>query len=131
MICLRSQTAGFGMLGLLSFIALMAMLTAAVSISTMRSALGSSRMVERVQVQAAAEGAAVLLAAGDVTSSSTIQIGDCDISITPIAEADQATTAAVASARLESQLVVRGRARYTRAWKVTLPPAQIVMEPLS
>jgi len=119
------------MLGLISFIALMAVLTASVSISSMRSALGSSKVVERMQVQAAAEGAAVLLAAGDLPTSSTINIGDCAISITPTAGADQATTATVASARLESKLMVRGQARYMRAWNVTLPPASLVMEPQS
>lgn len=84
---------GFGMLGLSAMILVIVGLCAAVSVRSMYSARGSIRGIHSLQLQAAAEGAAVLLATGDVTASSTITIGSCSVVIVP----DGASSAADAS----------------------------------
>lgn len=124
-----SHRRGFGMLGLMSLIVLLGMLTAAVSISSMRSATGSLRGIQRLQTQAAAEGAAVLLATNDAPSSGTIQIGEARVLITPepvgtdgATTATETATSATASHLLVS-LTAGDRVIYTRNFRsVVLPP---------
>ncbi len=123
-----SQKRGFGMLGLLSLIALLATLCAAVSISSMRSATGSLRGLQRLQTQAAAEGAAVLLATGDAASSGTIKVGDVHVLITPettTGAVETTTSQSVTSAtvsRLAVSLRAGERVTYSRNFLVRFAP---------
>lgn len=103
-----SATRGFGMLGLVGFIALMAAIGAALTVSTLRSVRGSIAGINKLQVLAAAEGAAVLVATGEAATSSTVTVGDCTVAITP---ADDGGTSAVL---LQTNLAVAGRAIYGR-----------------
>lgn len=128
------------MLGLMALIVLLATLCAAVSISSMRSATGSLRGIQRLQTQAAAEGAAVLLATGDAPTSGTMQIGEAEVMIMPeMTDADSTTTAtdsAGATSRTLSRLTVSltagDRVIYTRNFRaaVSSPTGGVTVEAL-
>lgn len=120
-----SPRRGVGMLGLLSLIALLGTLCAAVSISSMRSATGSLRGIQRLQTQSAAEGAAVLLSTGDAPTSGAVQLGEARVNITPetaFADASTTSTDAATSAtfsRLSVSLSAGNRIVYTRNFRAT------------
>lgn len=131
---LYSRKRGFGLLGLMGLIALLATLCAAVSISSMRSATGSLRGIQRLQTQAAAEGAAVLLATGDAASSGTIQIGEAQVLITPETAAGETTATETATSATASRLAVTltagDRVIFTRSFRATVlsPPVGVSVE---
>lgn len=106
---------GFGMLGLVALIALLGTLCAAASVASMRSATGSVRGIQRLRAQAAAEGAAVLLAAGEAPTSGTLMIGDCHIAIA----AEDATTSSTAAAHVTVELLAGTRTVFSRNYRAT------------
>lgn len=114
---------GFGMLGLISLIALLGTLCAAVSISSMRTATGSLRGIQRLQIQAAAEGAAVLLSTGDAPTSGVLQMGETSVTIIPegaVTDASASTTETATSAtlsRLSVSLSAGNRIVYSRSFR--------------
>ena len=82
---MRSRERGFGILGLMGMILLVGTLCAAAAMASTRSAAGSIKGVQRLQIQAAAEGAAVMIRQEAMTSG-TLEIGECRVAVSPAAD---------------------------------------------
>ena len=106
---------GFGMLGLVAMIALIGTLCAAVSMASLRSATGSMRGSQKIVIQAAAEGAAVALNAGETPTSGTLIIGNCQVFLSP----DQSEAATSGTVRMTVNLIASHRIAYARNYRVT------------
>ena len=119
-----STNKGFGLVGLTAFILLIGTLCTIVSVSSLRSTQGSVRGINKLQTLAAAEGAAVLLAAGEAETSSSVRIGNCMVNILP---ADGSSTG---SAILFTDLHVAGKVMFTRKYQATLQGNRPVLEVL-
>lgn len=79
---MRSRERGFGILGLMGMILLVGTLCAAAAMASTRSAAGSIKGIQRLQIQAAAEGAAVMIRQNAMTSGS-LEIGECRVAVSP------------------------------------------------
>ena len=115
---------GFGLVGLTAFILAIGTLCTILSVSSLRSTQGSVRGINKLQTLAAAEGAAVLLAAGEAETSSSVRIGNCVVNIQA---ADENSTG---SAILSTDPHVKGKVMFTRKYQSTLQGNRPVLEVL-